>query len=181
MGWSFRKSKSFGPFRLNMSKSGAGVSTGVKGARLSFGPRGTYVNLGRNGIYYRKKIGGGKTGRGGGTKRSNANAVSPSYNYQQPIADYSSDAIWVSDNASNSVLGQEIIKDINKSRLFFWLWIIGSVILIYFLKEWGVALMLVAAVLLWRFFTARLSFDLDSDAELEWKKFTETIYGMRES
>lgn len=58
MGFYFRKSKSFGPIRLNMSKSGLGVSTGVKGARLSFGPRGTYVNLGRNGIYYRKKIGG---------------------------------------------------------------------------------------------------------------------------
>ena len=47
----FRKSKSMGPFRLNFSKSGIGVSTGVKGARLSFGSRGIYVNLGRNGIY----------------------------------------------------------------------------------------------------------------------------------
>jgi hypothetical protein len=63
MGWFIRKSKSVGPVRFNLSKSGVGVSTGVKGARMSFGPRGTYVNLGRNGIYYRKKIGGGKSSR----------------------------------------------------------------------------------------------------------------------
>lgn len=57
MGFYFRKSKSFGPFRINLSKSGIGLSTGVKGARLSIGPKGTYVNMGRNGLYYRKKIG----------------------------------------------------------------------------------------------------------------------------
>lgn len=45
-----------GPFRLNFSKSGVGLSFGVKGARISVNKRGTYVNLGANGIYYRKKI-----------------------------------------------------------------------------------------------------------------------------
>lgn len=54
MGFYFRKSKSFGPFRLNLSKSGLGLSTGIKGARLSFGPRGTYVNMGSGGLYYRR-------------------------------------------------------------------------------------------------------------------------------
>jgi hypothetical protein len=56
MGWSFRKSKSFGPFRLNFSKSGIGLSAGIKGARISTNSRGTYVNLGMNGMYYRKRI-----------------------------------------------------------------------------------------------------------------------------
>jgi hypothetical protein len=56
MGWSFRKSKSFGPFQLNFSKSGIGLSTGIKGARISTNSRGTYVNLGMNGMYYRKRI-----------------------------------------------------------------------------------------------------------------------------
>lgn len=54
MGFFFRKSTGFGPIRLNFSKSGIGVSTGVKGARLVFSPKGTYVHLGRNGFYYRK-------------------------------------------------------------------------------------------------------------------------------
>lgn len=58
MSFYIRKSVKFGPFRLNFSKSGIGVSAGVKGARLSTGPRGTYIHLGRNGIYYRQKIDG---------------------------------------------------------------------------------------------------------------------------
>jgi uncharacterized protein YgiM (DUF1202 family) len=56
MGFYFRKSKSFGPIRLNFSKSGLGISTGVPGARLVFSPKGTYVHLGKNGLYYKKYI-----------------------------------------------------------------------------------------------------------------------------
>lgn len=58
MGWFYRRSAKFGPFRLNFSKSGIGVSAGIKGARVSTGPRGTYLNLGTNGLYYRQKIDG---------------------------------------------------------------------------------------------------------------------------
>uniref|UniRef100_A0A832H5V6 DUF4236 domain-containing protein n=1 Tax=Oscillatoriales cyanobacterium SpSt-402 TaxID=2282168 RepID=A0A832H5V6_9CYAN len=58
MSFYIRKSVKFGPLRLNFSKSGIGVSAGVKGARIATGPRGTYIHLGRNGIYYRQKIDG---------------------------------------------------------------------------------------------------------------------------
>ena len=57
MGFYFRKSVNFGPFRLNFSKSGIGVSTGVKGFRVGTGPNGNYVHMGRNGIYYKKTFG----------------------------------------------------------------------------------------------------------------------------
>jgi hypothetical protein len=56
MGFFFRKSVGFGPFRLNLSKSGIGISTGVRGARISTGSRGTYINVGRHGFYYRQKV-----------------------------------------------------------------------------------------------------------------------------
>jgi hypothetical protein len=56
MGFYFRKSTNLGPIRLNFSKSGVGVSTGIKGARLVFSRKGTYVHLGRNGFYYRKNL-----------------------------------------------------------------------------------------------------------------------------
>ncbi|MBA3572501.1 MAG: DUF4236 domain-containing protein [Pyrinomonadaceae bacterium] len=56
MGLSFRKSLRFGPFRVNLSKRGVGVSTGVKGLRVGTGPRGSYVSAGSHGIYYRKAI-----------------------------------------------------------------------------------------------------------------------------
>jgi Protein of unknown function (DUF4236)/DnaJ domain len=58
MGLFFRKSIKAGPFRINLSKSGVGVSAGVRGARISKGPKGTYINVGRGGIYYKQKLGG---------------------------------------------------------------------------------------------------------------------------
>src|SRR5690349_16868313 len=54
MGWYLRKSISFGPLRLNLSKSGLGYSFGVKGARVGTGPRGNYIHMGRHGLYYRQ-------------------------------------------------------------------------------------------------------------------------------
>ena len=80
MGWSFRKSKSFGPFRINFSKSGIGLSAGIKGARISTNSRGTYVNLGMNGMYYRKRI-----------SQKSAN-YTPSF-VEQPLREGSNEAI----------------------------------------------------------------------------------------
>ncbi|WP_281969036.1 DUF4236 domain-containing protein [Roseovarius nanhaiticus] len=52
-----RDSISIGPFRINISKSGLGVSAGVKGLWLGSGPRGHYIHVGANGVYYRKTLG----------------------------------------------------------------------------------------------------------------------------
>lgn len=56
MGFYVRKSVSVGPFRFNLSKSGVGVSAGVKGFRVGTGPRGNYVHIGRGGLYYRATL-----------------------------------------------------------------------------------------------------------------------------
>lgn len=64
MGLYFRKSVNLGGgIRLNFSKSGIGLSGGVKGARISTGPRGTYMNLSipGTGIGYRTRLGGSNT------------------------------------------------------------------------------------------------------------------------
>ncbi len=59
MGMYIRKSLKVGPIRVNLSKSGVGVSAGVKGARIGVRPDGaTYVHVGRGGIYYRKLFSG---------------------------------------------------------------------------------------------------------------------------
>lgn len=58
MGFYLRKSFRAGPVRLNLSKSGLGVSAGVKGLRVGSGPRGNYIHAGRGGLYYRKNLGG---------------------------------------------------------------------------------------------------------------------------
>lgn len=58
MGWSWRKSVMAGPIRLNFSRSGVGVSAGVRGARVSLGPRGTFIHVGRGGFRYTKRLAG---------------------------------------------------------------------------------------------------------------------------
>ncbi len=57
MSFYLKKSLRFGPLRFNLSKSGVGVSAGVKGFRVGTGPRGNYIHAGRGGIYYRKTFG----------------------------------------------------------------------------------------------------------------------------
>ncbi|HZH50278.1 MAG TPA: DUF4236 domain-containing protein [Microvirga sp.] len=52
-----RKSISAGPFRFNLSKSGVGLSVGIKGLRVGVGPRGHYIHAGRGGLYYRASLG----------------------------------------------------------------------------------------------------------------------------
>jgi len=60
MGLRFRRSKSFGPFRINLSRSGVSESVGVRGVRVGRNRRGTYLSLallgtGLSWIGYRKK------------------------------------------------------------------------------------------------------------------------------
>ena len=57
MSFFLRKAIRFGPIRFNLSKSGIGVSAGIKGLRIGTGPKGPYVHAGRGGIYYRKYFG----------------------------------------------------------------------------------------------------------------------------
>lgn len=56
MGFYMRKAIKVGPLRFNLSKSGVGVSAGIKGLRLGTGPRGNYVHMGRGGLYFRKSL-----------------------------------------------------------------------------------------------------------------------------
>jgi hypothetical protein len=57
MGFYFRKSVKMGPFRVNFSKSGVGLSVGGRGARVGVDARGrnfTQLTLPGTGLGYRK-------------------------------------------------------------------------------------------------------------------------------
>ncbi len=47
-----------GPVRWNLSKSGIGMSVGIRGLRVGTGPRGAYIAGGRGGLYFRQSLGG---------------------------------------------------------------------------------------------------------------------------
>lgn len=62
MGLYIRKSLgTIGPVRFNLSKSGIGMSAGVRGARIGIGPRGAYLAGGRGGLYHRQFLNTGST------------------------------------------------------------------------------------------------------------------------
>lgn len=72
MGWHYRKSVNLGGgFRLNFSKSGIGISGGVKGLRLGTGPRGTRLtaSIPGTGLYYTKNLSGNRRSN----QRTNSN------------------------------------------------------------------------------------------------------------
>lgn len=171
MGLYFRKSKSLGSLRLNFSKSGIGVSTGVKGARLSMGPNGTYINVGRNGIYYRKKIGGSSS------KNNNTNkkrAYTPDFNYENNH--YFTDAIRVSPSSGNtSELSKNIIKNIKRAKIFTWCWFVFSAILFVAIQWWALIPIFTIRLAFPKIFNAVIKYDLDGNASLEWDKYTEII------
>ncbi|TDX48315.1 DUF4236 domain-containing protein [Orenia marismortui] len=77
MGLFFRKSFKAGPIRLNLSKSGIGVSAGVKGARVGVSSKGKgYVSGSAGPLRYRKTIGGGKgTATSQGTQRRSTRKI----------------------------------------------------------------------------------------------------------
>jgi Protein of unknown function (DUF4236)/Protein of unknown function (DUF2510) len=56
MPFSFRRSKSFGPFRLTVSKRGLSTSVGAKGLRLTKGPSGTHATASAGGFRYRTRL-----------------------------------------------------------------------------------------------------------------------------
>lgn len=173
----YRRSKSFDPFRINFSKSRVGVSTGVKGICLSMDPNATYINVSRNGIYYSKKI------CGSSAIKSNS-SVKPTnllaFNYENTYS--FTDATRVSASSGNvSELGNSIIKDIKRAKVFTWMWIILLIALFAVISWWSLLPMLLLRFIFPQFFNAFIKYDLDKDASLKWEKYLEIINILKSS
>ena len=74
-----RKALKLGPVRFNLSKSGVGLSGGVKGFRVGVRPNGiSYLHAGRYGLYYRKELHGIKGSSDPKHNPSGNNTIQPS-------------------------------------------------------------------------------------------------------
>lgn len=112
MGFYFRKSISVGPLRFNLSKSGVGVSAGVRGFRIGSGPRGNYVHMGTGGFYYRATLPGGHTQRNVGPR----NPSSP----PAPLPNITTVQSTSADAASMvSASAHELLREINEKHQTF--------------------------------------------------------------
>lgn len=177
MGFYFRKSKSVGPFRLNFSKSGIGVSTGVKGARLSFGPRGTYVNVGKNGIYYRKKIG---SSRNKSVRNTNVDQNRFSHLPSGHSASEEDDSIRFRNPHDNeSLINETIRKGNNRYTILFLLWVVICATLAFYIKLRIIPVAIISKILLDWLFTVKLHYGLDEEAAEEWDIFCDELFELK--
>lgn len=138
MGLYFRRSVRFGPLRVNFSKSGVGLSAGVRGLRVGTGPRGNYIHAGVRGVYYRAALPGPAARRRVAPRPAPAPVPSPipagtdgSLGAFTSIA--SADAAQMSDSSSDSLLDEIRTKH---QRVRFWPWM-AALCAIEILESWN--------------------------------------------
>lgn len=117
MGFYLRKSISVGPFRFNLSKSGVGISAGVKGLRFGTGPRGNYVHMGRGGLYYRATIPSSSPFQPQPQPTNSIDPVIPAGTHATLEEIESADISQITDSSSHELLS-ELNQKRNKMRLW---------------------------------------------------------------
>lgn len=134
MGFYIRKALRVGPFRFNLSKSGIGISAGVKGLRFGTGPRGNYVHMGRGGLYFRKSLNAPRA-------RSPRNVIEPRQlpgdpaNTVGPMEDIDSSSVLEMVDASSAELLQELNEKRRKTAFLPIVIGIAVIILLVFLAS----------------------------------------------
>jgi hypothetical protein len=174
-----RKSVSVGPFRFNLSKSGIGLSAGVKGFRVGTGPRGNYVHMGRYGLYYRASLNGPR-------RREASPRIAPNEPSPGALAEVETgQVIEMADTNAKDVLGQ-----INGAMGSYPVWpflllpgLAASLILysdLYFLSAGFLALTIVIASLIALYLdqirrSVVLMYNLDSESSDLFNTFTQSF------
>jgi Protein of unknown function (DUF4236) len=173
MGFYIRKSVRVGPVRFNLSKSGVGMSVGVRGLRVGTGPRGNYIHAGANGFYYRTTL-------PGGSDRRSA-APSPFVPHSESTSGLteieSGDVLLMTDSSADTLL-RELNEKHQKPQ--FWIWILGltiaaALVLGPIALPFGVVLTIV--VFQWdRYRRATvLLYDLETPAERDYQSIVEAF------
>lgn len=117
MGFYLRKSISVGPLRFNLSKSGIGLSAGVKGFRLGAGPRGNYVHMGRGGLYYRATLSPSSSAARPAREPPPGDSAIPAHTHAPLEEIESTDASQIVDSSS-----RDLLDELNRKRAKMRLW-----------------------------------------------------------
>jgi len=183
MGFYLRKSLRVGPLRFNLSKSGVGVSAGVRGLRLGSGPRGNYVHMGRYGVYYRATL-------PSGSPRTHQPAATPFSSEPTPfepaadresLTEIESGEVTAMRDSSSAALLDELNSKRKKKRLLPGLGIAGALFLALMVgtnsPAWltgAVLLVAIAAVVFAYFYdqmskTAVLLYEIESESQKDYQ------------
>lgn len=192
MGFYIRKSLRVGLFRFNASKSGVGVSTGIKGMRIGTGPRGNYVHMGRHGIYYRKTL-------PAVSQRSQPSAASTDTQKQpdipvgshEPLREIESDNISEMVDSSSKELVDEINDKLNKPRLSIPCLLVSLIVLFLLLynqvEAWlislsAILLFVITSLMVYRDILAKtivVFFDIEEKFEQAFQQLHDSFETMR--
>lgn len=194
MGLYIRKSVRVGPFRFNLSKSGVGVSAGVKGFRFGTGPRGNYIHMGIGGLYYRKSFSPGAAVQRPSKSRSSFDGAQPLEeppDTHEPLREIESGEISQLVDSSS----KDLVHELNSKRKRIRLWPVLAVIsMVAFvvvanqpLPPWAanVALGLGAVLTLFTYYkdilgkTTVMIYDIDSDISGVIEQLHSAFDGMR--
>lgn len=127
MSFYLRTSVNVGPFRFNFSKSGIGVSTGIKGLRVGTGPRGNYISVSSGVLRYRATL---------PPTVSNARTtpISQPLDQKSPSSVGAMIPITSADvSAMQDSTSSELLKELNEKnrRPDYWKWFaIGSIVVL---------------------------------------------------
>ena len=198
MSFYIRKSVRVGPFRFNLSKSGIGVSAGVRGFRAGTGPHGSYVHMGTGGIYFRKSLSAGRHSPSPGRPAEPASL--PAIHPRQPevpedavgpfIEIESASVLEMTDSSSEALLKEFITK---RKRIRLWPMSAGLTVLTIAILAansspfWILALaaLPLAAVTVWLYFWDEIRksvvvfYDLEAPLECAYQKLVDAIRGIQ--
>jgi len=171
-----RKTVRVGPLRFSISKSGIGVSTGIKGVRVGTGPRGHYVSVGRDGVYYKKSFGKGlpkifKRGKDEAKDKDGAGV---------PLDEIESGSVLDMTDSSSAVLLDEI-NETQQKRSLWPFGLLGGLVLVGAAALSGIVWLIAVAILVGAGVTVAaylrdrmtktvvLMYDLDPDTEAQYE------------
>lgn len=187
MSFYLRKSVKLGPLRFNLSKSGVGVSVGIRGFRVGAGPRGNYVHIGRGGFYYRQTIApaGDRRHRSShGTSSESPVPVDRSLGEMEGIA--SGGVAQMRDSSSAALLAELDLKRQKRRRLPVALFAAAALLLAAISLEFGTAAILAVGILSCggcgvAFYhdllkkSAVMMYDLDDEATTAYRAFFDAL------
>lgn len=190
MGWYLRKSVRMGPVRWNLSKSGIGMSVGVRGLRVGTGPRGAYIAGGRGGLYFRQRLGRAATPRQQVSRPQSSaplpplplppTPLAPSTAPVAPVQYLPETEVGDSTPASADALARYITTQRTHIPLFWWgVGMLAFVNLLILGVFWPLAILTIAASIVGAYYLKQwdrqrthvvLHYDLDPEAQASFQR-----------
>ena len=173
MSFYLRKSVRVGPLRFNLSKSGVGVSTGIKGLRVGFGPRGNYVHAGVGGVCYQSTLTPNQI-----RNKNNSPLLSPAkeLHVTAEMSEIDSDMRLLFQNSSADQLVQEITQKMKKWTTWKGVGVFSILSLYYFHSAVAVVGLIITIIIyLWDETrkSVVLFYDFDETKQAEFERVVE--------